>query len=725
MKKTSEPIPDLEYIQRWIKWYRKLGLNVIALPPKSKGRKMDYKWGEYHERRATDEEVKDMFNRFGTVALINGKTSRNAVSLDFDGKVGYKNYKKLADHFPDTFKVESKNGIHIHFTTDIMPPKANTKYKEQYGIEILSQGSLIVMPPSVHEDGDFVYKPYKGSKKPENNKPPAHIEGDFLQWIYHLIKEKIDKKFEPKQDVYDIDKLMQGVKEGKRNQACIVVATFYRRSGLDYDACYQKMMEWNQKNDPPCEGKDFDALERTIMQAYKDDEPYNYRYTRMPQQITFFPPEIREKAEKIVEEGKVFEYINKAAKLYHAGDEAIIRVEWISSVNCLSDDEIKINLWAIGRSQKGKTHSFYTVVLLVPREYREIFTSASPLSFFYYIKKYGEWALDKKLIFIDEFESSKHAEPILRSLTGQTPITPRHLSVFEAELIDLVIQGKRSVWLSSVKTFGSAQLKNRFTNINPDETIEQDDRVWEHDDLVYRQGKLPPDEPLQIAQAITQNIIENTAKLKVEIPYEIEWAYRSRRWLYKIFLMFIRTIARINYKKRQIKDDVLVATKEDFYETRRLWATFIESIIYRVSYTSQQILEILSDQAEEAMTHEEISRQIALSTKNIHKYCTEMVDEGLVSYKKRTEKGKRGRGSYEYWKAKIPSIDEIRLKGETHNGSSMLDIKLPRNRKKIKKQKNKKYPKLGLFNGTHVEEPKNTKNKEEWLKTAKGVNSDE
>lgn len=71
----------------------------------------------------------------------------------------------------------------------------------------------------------------------------------------------------------------------------------------------------------------------------------------------------------------------------------------------------------------------------------EVFTSASPLSLFYYVKRYGEDALDGLLIYIDEVEASRFVLPMLRSLTGQTEITPRHLPVYDAEVLDLKGRG--------------------------------------------------------------------------------------------------------------------------------------------------------------------------------------------------------------------------------------------------------------------------------------------
>ncbi|MEM2939714.1 MAG: hypothetical protein QXU95_05530 [Candidatus Bathyarchaeia archaeon] len=112
-----------------------------------------------------------------------------------------------------------------------------------------------------------------------------------------------------------------------------------------------------------------------------------------------------------------------------------------------------INLWGIGRSGTGKTHSMNMVLKTLPKNYYEVFTSTSPKSYFYYVKQYGDDSLSDKLLFIDEAEASAEAKPFLRALTSRTEITPRHLSVYDSEIFDLKIRGKRAVWFTTTRTF--------------------------------------------------------------------------------------------------------------------------------------------------------------------------------------------------------------------------------------------------------------------------------
>lgn len=384
-----------------------------------------------------------------------------------------------------------------------------------------------------------------------------------------------------------------------------------------------------------------------------------------------FDEAIYEKAQGILTQENPFDYILKTIALIHAGDEEAAQIEWISALSSRLS-RTKINTWVIGKSGKGKSHLKYAVIQILPNELYEIFTSSSPLALFYYVKEYGENALDGMLLYLDETESSRFSEPVLRSLTSQTEILPRHLSVHEAEVLDLKITGSRTVWFTSVKTFGTEQIRNRFINTNPDESKEQDNLVWQLQDGIYRENVTIPDEPFKISKAITQTIIRETEPLSVTIPFSIKWPFKERRFLYPIFIAFIQVITKINFKKRQKDSESrLVATVEDFNLAKKLWKSFEESIMYRVSKSAITVLEKLPSNREEAKTHAEISEELPLSTRWIQNLCDELLEEGLINAIKRTREGP-GRQAWEYWKASLPTIEDVEI--ESHDNFGISEV---------------------------------------------------
>lgn len=362
-------------------------------------------------------------------------------------------------------------------------------------------------------------------------------------------------------------------------------------------------------------------------------------------------------ANEILEKGDIFQFINEEATKLHAGDGDLIRLEWVSALSGPLSF-IPINTWVIGRSGKGKSHAKYTIIQLLPKELYQVFTSASPLSLFYFLKHRSKTALDGIVLYIDEVEASKYAIPMLRTLTSQTKILPRHLSVHEAEILDLKIHGKRTVWFTSVKTFGSEQIKNRFIHANPDETIEQDDRVFDLQDRMYRCGE--PQYSFHVAKALAHTIVEDTKDLKVAIPYRIDWPFKERRHLYPIFLSFIQVICKIHYKlRKRDQKGRLVATEEDFNRAKDLWHAFEETIVKRVSGSALTVLEHIRAEPTLAKTHAELSREIPLSTRQISNLCDQLQDEGLINAQKRGSE--KGRPAWEYWLAPQPTVADIKM----------------------------------------------------------------
>jgi len=363
-----------------------------------------------------------------------------------------------------------------------------------------------------------------------------------------------------------------------------------------------------------------------------------------------------EKANKILEQGLAFKFFLDTAHILHAGDDNILLAEWISALSS-HVTSTKINTWQIGSSGKGKSHCKYTVTKLLPYELYEVFTSASPLSLFYYVKKYGEESLDKTLLFIDEVEATKNALPMLRSLTSQTEIMPRHLSVHEAELLDIKIKGKRTVWFTSVKTFGSDQIKNRFINLNPDETKDQDINVFKLQDRLYREEKNIDEDKIGLCKALTRVIVDETKELKVKIPYGIEWAYKDRRFLYPFFLAFIRVVTKINFKHRKIEDGYIIANREDFETVKEIWRSSEKAISRRVEKSALTVLDCFEEDMDLAKTHAELAEETGKGTRQIENLCEELLNEGLVNRQKRARE--RGRPAWEYWKTKMQTIEDV------------------------------------------------------------------
>ena len=475
-----------------------------------------------------------------------------------------------------------------------------------------------------------------------------------------------------------ISKLMEtGVTEGMRNNSCFTLARYFAKAGLSFEQVLSHVLAFNQRCDPPLDKKEVEATVKSAFEGIKEKR-YSIGCSSVPlpdfcdrekcpfftktRGSSVFTPEIIEKANFILQNYDPLDFIVEVVHQIHAGDDDAIKLAYVSALSAKLAPSLMetINLWGIGTSGKGKSHLMYSVLQVLPKEYYEIFTSTSPKAFFYFVKEYGENSLADILLFIDEIEASKEALPVLRTLTTKTEITPRHLSVYDSELLDLKIKGKRAVWFTSVRTFGTEQLKNRFVFFNPEEDQDQDERVFQLQDELALEELEADTEAFEVAKAVTKVIAEKTKNLKVFVPFYIDWPFKSRRWLYPLFLSMIKIIAKCRFKQRKINENgYLVAEQADFELAKQLWKTFEKTIIFRVSKTAEKVFNTLPDNPEQALTHAEIAEKTGFSTRYVSDLCAELLNEGLINARKRTREGP-GRNAWEYWKAKTPSIEDIK-----------------------------------------------------------------
>ena len=344
-------------------------------------------------------------------------------------------------------------------------------------------------------------------------------------------------------------------------------------------------------------------------------------------------------ADKILEEDPLT-FVIKVANQRHVGDGAFIALSWLSLLSTRTGFR-RLHLWSIGGSQKGKSDLFYTVAVLAPDDWIQIFPSISPKSLLYLTKNNPD-ALDGITLFFDEVKASEDAIPLLRTLTSHTKIKARHLTLdmqTKEKILDLRIQGKQTIWFTSVTPLKDEQLTERFLFINPDETEEQDSAVFDLQDTLYRKREKDTSNlslHIEICKKIMQIIEENTSDVDVVIPYEINWPLKSNRSLYPLFCTIIQLATKVHFKQRK-KDEKerLIATYADFQIARLLWDAIFP---YQVSKISQKYLELLHTipvGINQAKTTIELDGELQIGTRRIRYYAERLCELGLISSEKR------------------------------------------------------------------------------------------
>ena len=240
----------------FLTWYYGLEFNLIPVPKGRKGAAIRWKAFE------TTEAPKISDDYDGNLAVVLGKTSGNLIDIDCDSTELFDLMQRI---LPETLTTRSFRGGHLYYRTDYAIRKFTLDLGAHGNLEVAGQGQISILPPSLHERGII----YKFVKKI----PPESWPGDLRQELIELIESEL--KIRLKHERVNIERILQGVPEGQRDESAIRLATWYRKNGLTKDETLEKMLEWNQRNKPPLEEQ---AIEIKVESAWRPEEPYGYSF---------------------------------------------------------------------------------------------------------------------------------------------------------------------------------------------------------------------------------------------------------------------------------------------------------------------------------------------------------------------------------------------------------------------------------------------------------------
>lgn len=141
----------LEVINYIEKYRKDMMLNIGELKPNTKQPKtINGKIPYHNEINETNVDSKD------GLCVFCGKTSLNLMIIDLDDESLFEYFKEYLDR---TFIVKSgKKGYHIYFRTFENPKSRSLTNTEKQHIDILGQGKIAVLPPSIHIDTKKSYE---------------------------------------------------------------------------------------------------------------------------------------------------------------------------------------------------------------------------------------------------------------------------------------------------------------------------------------------------------------------------------------------------------------------------------------------------------------------------------------------------------------------------------------------------------------------------------------
>lgn len=267
--------------------YFEMGFSVIPLV--YGGKEPLIGWKRYQTERPSRDEVERWFEKDVNIGIVTGKTS-GIVVLDID--------RTSVDVDVDPgCVVKTGRGIHIYC-------KYNSCVKSSIvsGVEIKSDGTYVVAPPSLHPSGSLYH--WTGRFDVLNLPDPVELIGKFT----------------------GLSNLYKGVAEGSRNTSLARLVGSWVRDGLSYEDCMEMATLWNARNVSPLPSKEVASVVKSIYRRQKKVTDVYFRISaRFMHYSPFSISRVRERGYVMTHDYGDFELTLKAFETLNQQDNDVFK----------------------------------------------------------------------------------------------------------------------------------------------------------------------------------------------------------------------------------------------------------------------------------------------------------------------------------------------------------------------------------------------------------------
>ena len=283
------------------------------------------------------------------ICAMTGKTSMNLIVFDFDHEGIYENFKDF-----DTFTVKTGRGHHLYLRYWDIPKSYNLiNKKTKQGINVLSIGKSVVIPPSIHWKTN---KPYEILRDVKIKELTTEEYTKFLQRLKDLGFEK-----ESGQNGIPMTTIENGeIDEGMRHSSAVRYANYLLFTmSLEPTVVTYHVKQWNESLSNPLPDEEIDAVIKDCIN-YHERETEEYVFNDCLDSLE----ELRE-------------IISKTVK----GDDTLIFQIIFNGLSCYSPQPN--HLMITEGTSEGKSYPALEVSKYFPKENVLKLATATPQSFKY------------------------------------------------------------------------------------------------------------------------------------------------------------------------------------------------------------------------------------------------------------------------------------------------------------------------------------------------------
>jgi hypothetical protein len=642
---------DLKTVARqyWLE-----GCNIVLL----KGKEPLHKWSQWQNERQNEIAFEALpWSQADGFALIMGQQLHNELhiaAIDFD-------VKNLPDEVVERGKLVLKNlpvtqmeqtpsgGLHLIYYSQAKP-RSVSAYHDECGLELLGEGKLCIMAPSL------------GYKKLNDN-PPTEVEN--LEALFLQALEKAGIKVEkPSQVWFDnaelngkpyrgkdppcIQSLLRGTKEGLRNEYGIRLASYF----INFKQYQPKtvrediLKSWNKLNVPELPWKELDNIVKSAVQGkyvYGCSDPIlksqcdREKCPIAPKQIAkLLTPEERERAERLLADPRLLDYVVLFGRHRLIGEDNTLLTNFV--VICSGQTKYPVSCILSGFSGSGKNESIRAIKPLIPPEWLFEFKISTPEAVKYIPEEFAGTlviyeiaGMESKtgtlgLRSVGEGESIETIFPMRdeetgRMMLGRHKTNARNFITTESD-IDIHADLYRRVLKVSLNhsdVLTRRVLAKKLRDAMLPEGLRKKLGLDVSSKLPYSEKDFQ--NALRLLDWNVEVVVFPPACLlqleKLAIKKEQKVALRSQ---IERILNFIRVLAIIHQRQRIIIEDkedgskFVVAGVEDFERAMKILAPSIIETVSRLEKRQNEALELIENSNEELWDKNKLAQKLGVST---------------------------------------------------------------------------------------------------------------
>lgn len=230
--------------------YAEYGWSILPVKPEEKRPYMT-NWLQYNHTRASVDMITNWFTKLTNAGIgsVTGKIS-NMVVLDVESWCKTPIEDLLRKYPTQMIARSGSGGWHLYYQYPTGVSKVSNRVGIMDGADLRADGGFIVLPPTVHPNGNRYTWVKKG---PLGAFPVAFLE--------------LESKPSVQNEGWIVEAL-RGVSEGGRNDTCAKLAGYFFKKGMATDIVEALLMEWNERNDPPLPAREVRTTLKSIEKSH-------------------------------------------------------------------------------------------------------------------------------------------------------------------------------------------------------------------------------------------------------------------------------------------------------------------------------------------------------------------------------------------------------------------------------------------------------------------------